>query len=186
MSERTQQIADRVHANAQRRAREKLLAALSTELRERLERAACIFSPAADEVLRRVAPINSTGVGTTPADHLRQFRFFETGWPERVQDAIARLPRSRDLEPAILVLPGIETINFADRTELVPSLPLFKIGFGEAKRALTQLWSLRAGFCGAFEVNLGSGVLIDSYGEYPALDPGPEECTYEVATWETG
>ena len=80
-------------------------------------------------------------------------------------------------------MPGIETIRFADHTELVPSAPLFTMRFGEARQILARLWRPKSGFCGAFDVNLRAGILVDSYGEYPESDPGPEECTYEVATW---
>ncbi len=173
---RHRELAHRAQANSQRRAREALLAVLPPQLVPILSRAECIYSPNADRFLRQVMPARARIVG--PA-----FYFIETEWPDEVRCEIAAAPRSWEFDPAILVLPEICEVHFGENSELVPDLPLFKVRYGEARRALEMLWCPRSGFTGAFLETLGAGLVVDSYSGYPTLDPGPEDCTYEVASW---
>jgi hypothetical protein len=176
-------LAARAHANAQRRTREKLLKDINSAFAKQLANAECIFSPEANAILRRVLPMTATNIGPTEAASLAGFRFVTTGRPERVLEQMRALPSAHDFGSGILVLPGVEMIKYGTVTECVPSFPLFRLRFGEARRILSEWWRPRADFSGAFADDFSAGVLIDSYSEYPAEDAGADECTYEVAQW---
>jgi len=107
----------------------------------------------------------------------------ETGWPDEVLREISAAPRCSEFAPAILILPEIQAVHFCESTELVPDLPLFKLRYGEARQALEVLWRPLSGYGGAFLETLAAGIVVDSYSGYPTSNPGPEECTYEVASW---
>jgi hypothetical protein len=183
MTNRQRLLATRIHANAQRRSRDQLFGKLDDTLRRQLERAQCIYSPDADSVLRRVVWTSEDRVGTTPAAGLAGFRFITTGKPQRVLDCLRAIPTTHDFDPGILILPGVKVIKLGEATECVPTYPLFRLRFGEARRLLERLWQPRAHFSGAFAESFAAGILIDSYGEDPEVDAGPDECTYEVASW---
>ena len=176
-------LATRVHANAQRRSRDKLFGELDETLRRQLDRAQCIYSPDADSVLRRVVWADADRVGTTPSTSLAGFRFVTTGKPQRVLDCLSAVSPSYDFDLGILVLPGVEVIQFGAATECVPTYPLFRLRFGEARRILERTWRPRSDFSGVFTESFTAGILIDSYGEDPEVDAGPDECTYEIAFW---
>jgi hypothetical protein len=182
-TDQQRRLAARVHANAQRRAREKLLMGVGPAFHRQLAHAECIFSPEAHAVLMRVMPMTATKIGPTETASLPGFRFITTGKPQRVFEQLQGFSSEHDFGPGILVLPGVEVVTFGAVVECVPTYPLFRLRFGEARRILSGAWRPRAGFSGAFAEDFSAGVLIDSYGEYPAEDAGPDECTYEVARW---
>ena len=127
--------------------------------------------------------MTADGVGTTPSRNLENFRFFVTGRPERFAHALQSLPRTHDFELGLLILPGVKAIKYGSSTEMVPKYPILIMRFGEARAILEDIWKPMNGFCGAFTETFSAGVLVDSYGEHPDEDRGPDECTYEVAAW---
>jgi hypothetical protein len=159
------------------------LAELPPHLAQILVKAECIYSPEADRLLRRIVPIRADGIGTTPAGRLRSFRMTETGWPDEVLREIAASPRCNEFDPAILILPETHSVRFDEAVELVPDLPLFRVRYRDARQALKELWRPLSGLGGALLETLEAGVAVDSYSGYPPSNPGPAECTYEVASW---
>jgi hypothetical protein len=182
-TERQRLLAHRAHANAQRRARDSLLARAPPSVVERLARAECIFSPEADARLRGVLPFGTARVGVTPSETLVHYRFVRTGLPSRVEAVLNNAAAIRELEPALLVLSGVDEIRYGDVTELVPRLPVFRLPLGEALRTLAALWLPLADFAAAFAEDRSAGVLVDSFSEYPDAELSPDECTYEIASW---
>ena len=128
-------------------------------------------------------PLSKERAGTTPSSSLRHYQFLTTGKPQRFLDALDALPRQHDFESSVLILPGVEVITYGPETEAVPLLPLFRLRFGEARMILEDIWKPKANFGAAFSENLSIGIAVDSYAEYPDADIGPDECTYEVASW---
>ena len=162
----------------------KLFGELDDTLRRQLERAQCIYSPDADSVLRRVVWADADRVGTTPSTSLAGFRFVTTGKPQRVLDCLSAVSASYEFELAVIcLLPGVEVVQFGTATECVPTYPLFRLRFGEARRILERTWRSSSDFSGVFTESFTAGILINSFGEYPEVDAGPDECTYEIALW---
>jgi hypothetical protein len=128
-------------------------------------------------------PVREIGVGATPRVDLSDFEFHTTGWPDEVRRSISSTNPIRAFNAAVLLLPRVHVVSFGAATECVPELPLFRMGFGAAKRTLEALGHPYTGFCAAFTETLAAGIVVDSFGEYPDSNPGPEECTYEIATW---
>jgi hypothetical protein len=107
----------------------------------------------------------------------------ETGWPNDVRREISAASRFSEFDWALLILPDVQTVHFDDAVELVPDLPLFQLRFGEGRRILEELWNPSSGFAGVVFASFAAGIVVDSYSGFPADNPGPEECTYEVASW---
>lgn len=183
-SDRKRELAYRIQANNQRQSREELLSQVPPELVDPIARAECIYSPMADPLVRRAILIHAAGRRGTPHADLDGYMFEVSGWPTKVAEILTSIGSNFAFEPAFLVLEGGDYLHLRDETISVSRLPLFRMRYREARKVLAALWRPLFGFSGVFLESFAAGVLVDSFAEYPESNPGPAECTYEIAAWE--
>ena len=183
--ERKKQLFERATANAQRRSRESFLTSLPFDLRSYLEKCDCLFAPEAHEVLHKFYPISETGIGYREQNLPEEYLYFETA---KIKKALATANQISsnydDADGLLLLCPVAETwLEEREKAVLYPTVPLFKVNFGWARKMFVHLWKHSFQCIVLVDVNLTVGVAIDHYCGVLPDEYNEEELVYEVARW---
>jgi len=182
-SERQHRIFVKATANAQRRKREAFLSAIPQAVADYLAQRKYVLTPEAGNRLFRILPITEEGIGSAPQHRARNYRFAAFGWPEKAMAFLTEVTFAENGADAFLSLWNPHQVSFAERSVIVPPLPLFAVDFRWIVGHLDELWGIADKFLAAFSVDLSVGFVVDSYCGLLEGDLNPAEIVYEVALW---